>query len=585
MATTRRFSSKGRTQVISTLVGAMVERKTGLRRQLGASLTLEALAMALATAGPLALRLLVDGLGQGGISVFTAGTLVILVIVGWLGGSIIQAWRQLFTQMILNRLNAQIVDEALAVAMPALVGKRHGDSGRLLAAMERLPFSLQVVMEGLVWQTGPTVLQVIISLVVILALLKPLYVVVLTVTLVGFALSAWYGAVRQNRISVDASVAAGHLSETISDVLRNARRVVLNGALPAERQLISQRFKDKKRAFRHMFASQVVVAALQYGTAGLGLACLLTLGAHDVITGMMTTGDFMLLQAYAFGLILPLSGFGFVISQAAIALINVRDVLDLGRDGEADISGIVPPAGAAELVLENVSFSYGLGLSALQNVSARIEPGSFTVIVGPNGSGKSTLAQLLAGLLEPDTGNVLISGRSMRDIPQAQRYRFLLYVPQSVTLLNRSLLANALYPPSGQSQSELARMLAAWRFYDPAREIDFNTQVGERGERLSGGQIQKLELARIARVDVPAVILDESTSALDPVSEADIIATLREGYGARTTIVLITHRRSLAEIADQVLFMKNGTLLRAGKHDALMQDSAAYVRLWSHTRD
>lgn len=584
MAIIRHSSSKGQTHVIATLTAAMVDRATGLRADLGASLALEAAAIGLATGGPLALKMLLDGMGQGHVSTTLAAGLVVAFILSWLGGGVLQAWRQCFSQNMLNRLNAVIVDEALASVMPSLVGSRDSDSGRLLGAMERLPFSLQVIVEGLIWQIAPTIVQVLISLAVILSILKPLYVVVLALTLAGFALAAWFGAFRQNTVSLEASSTAGQLSETMGDVLRNARRVVLNGALPAERQLISERFEGKRQAFRRMLTSQVVMALLQYGTAGLGLACLLTLGAYDVLAGRMTIGEFVLLQAYGFRLVLPLSGFGFVVSQAAIALITVRDVLDMGREGQASEVLITPPEGPAKLVLRNVAFSYGLGLPGLHDVNATLQPGSFNVIVGPNGSGKSTLAQVMAGLLEPTSGEVVISGVPLRSIPRDQRYRFLLYVPQSVTLLNRTLLANALYPPSGQTEADIAHLLAEWRFFDPARDIDFTAVVGEQGERLSGGQIQKLELARIARVKVPAIILDESTSALDPVSEADIIRTLREGYGAATTLILITHRKGLAEIADQVLFMKNGTLMRSGTHETLMQDSAAYVRLWEKTR-
>jgi ABC-type bacteriocin/lantibiotic exporter with double-glycine peptidase domain len=151
--------------------------------------------------------------------------------------------------------------------------------------------------------------------------------------------------------------------------------------------------------------------------------------------------------------------------------------------------------------------------------------------------------------------------------------------------LNRSLLTNALYPPSTQSEAELLELLSAWHFYSPDRPIDLSISAGEQGERLSGGQRQKLELARISRVRVPAIILDESTSALDPASEADIIQSLRYQFDGKTTLVLITHRKTLAEMADQVLFMKNGALMRAGRHEQLLQDSAAYARLWEKVRE
>jgi ABC-type multidrug transport system fused ATPase/permease subunit len=419
-----------------------------------------------------------------------------------------------------------------------------------------------------------------------MSVLKPAYVAILTVTLIAFTLTSWYGAVRQNAVSLEANAASGLLSETVGDVLRNARRVVLNGALPMERRLIRAQFADRERTFARMLSSQVVMGLLQFGIAGAGLFGLLILSAQDVIDGGMTVGDMVLLQAYAFRLVLPLSGFGFVISQAALAFVTVRELLDLRRGDDDPTRSSQPPSdGAAVIVFQDVSFSYGLGLAGLQNVSLRLEPGSFNVVVGPNGSGKSTLAQVMAGVLEPRSGKVLIDDVTLDEVPRAQRFRHVLYVPQTVTLLNRSLLTNALYPPSTQSEAELLELLSAWHFYSPDRPIDLSISAGEQGERLSGGQRQKLELARISRVRVPAIILDESTSALDPASEADIIQSLRHQFDGKTTLVLITHRKTLAEMADQVLFMKNGALMRAGRHEQLLQDSAAYARLWEKVRE
>jgi ABC-type multidrug transport system fused ATPase/permease subunit len=190
----------------------------------------------------------------------------------------------------------------------------------------------------------------------------------------------------------------------------------------------------------------------------------------------------------------------------------------------------------------------------------------------------------MAGVLTPASGEVVVAEVPLSSVPAAQRFRFLLYVPQATGLLNRTLLENALYPPSNQTEAELTRLLTDWHFYDPGRDIDFHAGVGEQGERLSGGQVQKLELARLAGVNAPAIIMDESTSALDPTSEAEIIRTLRTGFAGRTTMVLITHRQSLAEMADQVLFMKNGRLVRTGSHETLLRDSAAYTRLWETRR-
>jgi ABC-type multidrug transport system fused ATPase/permease subunit len=586
MATTKPYSNNGNLRIVGTLIRTALDPGLRLQWNLVCCIALELIAVALGVFGPYALKVLVDGLGREAISIYGAGFWIAVFIAAWLAGSILASLRRVFSQRIIDRVNQKLVDAALAAAIPDLSKGDVNDSGRVLGLVERLPYSLQIIAEGLVWQMAPTCLQVLLSLAIIMSVLKPAYVAILAVTLIAFTLTSWYGAVRQNAVSLDANAASGRLSATVGDVLRNARRVVLNGALPMERRLIRAQFADRERTFGRMLSSQVVMGLLQFGIAGAGLFGLLIFSAQDVIDGGMTVGDMVLLQAYAFRLVLPLSGFGFVISQAALAFVTVRELLDLRRVEEEPKRSPQPTSnGAALIVLDNVSFSYGLGLSGLQNVNLRLEPGSFNVVVGPNGSGKSTLAQVMAGVLEPKSGTVLIDGVRLEDVARAQRFRHVLYVPQTVTLLNRSLLTNALYPPSTQSEAELLELLSAWHFYSPDRPIDLSISAGEQGERLSGGQRQKLELARISRVRVPAIILDESTSALDPASEADIIQSLRNQFDGKTTLVLITHRKTLAEMADQVLFMKNGALMRAGRHEQLLQDSAAYARLWAKVRE
>ena len=276
-----------------------------------------------------------------------------------------------------------------------------------------------------------------------------------------------------------------------------------------------------------------------------------------------------------------MSGFGYTLSQAGVSIANLSDVLDLAGNEHKRGGEDVPSAGPAAIELDKVGFTYGPGLPGVCDVSAKIRPGDVTVIVGPNGSGKSTLAQLIAGVLQPLSGTIRLNGRDLESISRGIRYRHIMYVPQFIGLFHRSLSDNALYPPSLQTEASLQELLTQWSFYDSGRQIDFGVMVGEQGERLSGGQIQKLELARLAGITVPAIILDESTSSLDPNSEARIIGALMNRYAGKTSIIIITHRPRLASIADQVLFMKAGRLVARGKHEDLLRSVPAYADLWA----
>ena len=581
MADTNTSSTKTSSRdVIVLLARRLLGRRFGNLRDVVAGAVLEFVGIILGVAGPFALKLVVDALSAGAIMPLTLISYVGVFVFSWSGANIVSTWRMVYSGRVVDRMTGQLVVNALRARLPAAANGRDGDSSQTLGLVERLPYSLMVVIDGLIWRVAPLLVQVIGSLWLISGLIPFHYTLITAVVLASYAFATWLGAVRHQSHSTGSNLAAAAVSQNTGDILRNARRVVLNGALDMEIAHIADRYRAKQQANQQMIWSLMAMSAFQYGLVGMGLLLLLALGGSDVISGHMTVGNFVLLQACAFRLVMPLSGFGFILSQAAISIANISDVLRLSDDS-ARATEIAPAIdGPAAISLDDVSFTYGPGMPGVSNVSAELVAGSFVVIVGPNGSGKSTLAQLIAGILDPSAGTVRLSGDDLSKVSRNDRHRYILYVPQFIGLFNRTLGANALYPPANQTEGDLARLLADWHFYEAGREIDFGVMVGEQGERLSGGQIQKLELARIAGIKVPAIILDESTSSLDPVSEENIVASLRTRFGAATTLILITHRLRIAEAADQVLFMKSGRLMRQGSHEVLMGDSAAYAKLW-----
>lgn len=541
----------------------------------------EAGGITLSVLGPYLLKLLVDGLAAGTVSPPTLLAYVALFALSWAGTSTMASLKMVYTTRIIDRMTRDLLGRALRSQLPAIAAERTGDSGRILGLVERLPFSLQVVVGGLVWQAGPLLMQIGVSLAVITALVPIKYGLIMAAILIAYAAAVHVGAGRYQARAHDANAATGQVSQATGDVLRNARRVVFNGNVDGELETISARAEAKRLANQRLSWALVQFSGLQYAAVGAGMAVLLIIAGFDVRAGAITVGDFVLLQAYVLRLALPLSGFGFMMRQAAVSLANLRDVFDLIRGSEEREGGTPARSGPAEIRLDDVSFRYGPGLGGIAGVSAALESGGFIAIVGPNGSGKSTLAQLIAGLLEPDAGTIRIDGQNLAGIPRAERHRHVLYVPQHLGLFNRTLRANALYPPTARSEAELAQTLTNWGFYEDGRPIDFDLLVGEQGERLSGGQVQKLELARLIGVDVPAVILDESTSSLDVRSEGRAISSLRASFPGRTTLILVTHRERLAREADQVLFLSGGRLAGLGPHPALLAERDDYARLWT----
>jgi len=549
----------------------------GARRDAACAAGIELTNVALGVTAPVLLKLAVDAL----VSDTAPFGLVIFFIIGfviaWTGTNAAAALKLIFTMRIIDKLARCIALGAVRSQLPALARRREGDSARLQGVLERLPFSLQIVIDGLLWRAAPLAAQTLISFAIVAALAPPRYVAMMAVVLGAYLLATRHGAARFQDAAGDANEAAAAQAQTLGDILRNARRVVFNGNLAAELDMIGARIAERRSANEDVSRLIAATATLQSAALAASLSAMLVLGGADVSAGRLTVGDFVLLQAYAFRLALPLGGFGYIIRQAGVSIANIGEALDLAAAAKPESTPPFPAiSGPAAISLERVGFRFG-DEWVLRRASARITPGAFVALVGPNGSGKSTLAQIIAGLIEPHEGVVTINGQPLSDITADHRHRLVLYTPQATSLFNRTLRENALYPPTRTSEAELARVLSDWGFYESGRPINFDLAVGEQGARLSGGQAQKLELARLCGVAAPAVILDETTSALDLESEARAIRTLRDRYQGRTTLILITHRVGIVREADTVLFLEQGQL-GAGTHKFLLRESRAYAR-------
>lgn len=563
-------------RIAREMVGSEPQRE---RVAIGAAL--EGLGIGLGVGGPVALKLLIDGLGAGALGSLQVILYIAAFALSWAGATICTTARIVFSTRVIDQVTGTLAEHALRTALPLAATRRDADSGQTLGLIERLPFSLYIVADGLIWRAVPLVVQVVATAAIMTWLVPARYLIALILVLAAYVLTTRIGTKHHREVSMEANTAMGRVSQNTGDILRNARRVVFNGALEREMGRVARRYYDRGNITQKVTASLVWLSVIQYGTLSLGLFGLLLLAGNDVTRHVLTVGDLVLVQSFALRLVIPLGGFAFVISQASTAFANLREVLTLANEVDDAPWPIRYVTGAGTVKLEDVHFSYGPGLPGLTGITAEIQPGSLTVIVGPNGSGKSTLAQIIAGILQPSVGEIRIDDVPLSTVPVRARDGWVLYVPQFIGLFNRSLGSNVTYPPTGFSLEEIGDILKRWHFMEDGRELDFEAMVGEQGERLSGGQLQKLELARVSGVYVPVVILDESTSALDPASEHIIVEELRKRFGGNRTLVMITHHEAMAEAADRVLFVKNGRLGRQGKHAELLADSAAYRRLWT----
>ena len=563
------------------VLGILVSRNLGCRRSLAFSVVLETVGVGLATLGPFLLKAVVDDIAARHLAVAPLLVAIGFFVVAWTGSTALSAIRNVFSV----RSNAKVTSHLGAAAVAGVLRSgrwRTTDSAQTQGLLERVPYSVSVVLDGLVWRTVPVVAQLVLSLAVIVRLLSWHYLVGFVLMAAAFVAVSWAGMDRQRGAAAAYNQAVAAAGALVGDILKNARRVVSSGAVNFELANVRCAQEGRESAERAVGLSLLRLSLWQWAAVAGSFMAVLGVAAGDVAGHRITVGDFVLLQAYAVRLIVPLAGIGFVLSQLAPALLTLEEVLSLSADNAIPSGADLPqsPKRGIELECRGLTFSYGPGGGGIRDVSVSFPAASYSAIVGRNGSGKSTLAQLLAGVLVPASGTVRADGQDVRDLDEASRARRVLYLPQRTALLNRDLRSNLLYPPSAHSEGEAVTWLERWNFHEDGRDIELDASVGDQGSALSGGQAQKLEFARVIGVGTPCLILDESSSALDPASEFRIFRDVRDAIGSKTTLIAVVHNAALAEAADQVIWMKSGRVAGVGSHDELLDHFDDYRSLW-----
>lgn len=570
------------TRTFRALLAEMIGRALRLRAFLFLGLVLETLGLIMTVAYPVALKDLIDLLaGQGG-SALALVSAIVLAAACWAGPNLTGACRHFCTTRICGVLANEFTRRSVASQLPLLATTAKGETGAMLGALERMPFSLQLIVDGLMWQVLPLIVQLVVSLVV-LAGLAPTPYAWLTTGLLGLVLAcAYFNARRWKKLAAGINAASGRMSHIQTDVIRNARRVVFNGNVAGELRWIASGGLEKRQAAEAGAVSLIHFSFVQNALLCAGVLLIFYLGALDIRAGVMTVGTFVLIQSYLFRLTQPAASFVFLILGAGVAMENIAAVLDMATPAPADSDHAHHrPVGPAPISIERLGFSYGAGLPEIGDIDLEIASGSFVAIVGPSGAGKSTLAQLIAGLKSPARGRVMVGGADLSSVEPDERSRHILYVPQFISLFDRPLRDNLLYHPADHDEAAASGLLSEWRFANAGQAIDLDAMVGEMGEKLSGGQVQKVEFARVFGVKVPAIVFDESSSSLDPVSEQLIIDRLRSELLPNSTILFVTHRQAVAQRADSVVFLHGGKMAATGHHRKLLEMSPDYRGLWS----
>jgi ATP-binding cassette subfamily B protein len=339
--------------------------------------------------------------------------------------------------------------------------------------------------------------------------------------------------------------------------------------------------------------SQVTLNMLNLGQVAItaiGLGGIMLMAALQVRAGAMTVGRFVLVNTYLMQLYQPLNFLGFVYRELKQGLVDMEQMFRLLRvekevadrpDARA-LAAHLSEGAACAVRFEGVHFGYRPDREILKGVDFSVPAGGRLAIVGPTGAGKSTIGRLLFRFYDVTEGRVMVDGEDVRDLAQASLRAAIGVVPQDTVLFNDSIRYNIAYgrPDATEAEIEQAARLAQIHDFVMRLPEGYETRVGERGLKLSGGEKQRVAIARTLLKDPRILILDEATSALDTGTEQDIQAALRTVARNRTTLV-IAHRLSTVVDADEIIVLDDGRVVERGTHAALLAQAGLYARMWA----
>jgi ATP-binding cassette subfamily B protein len=355
----------------------------------------------------------------------------------------------------------------------------------------------------------------------------------------------------------------------------------------------ARRFDESLARYeRAAVKSQVTLNMLNLGQAAIiaaGLALIMLMAADGVVSGRMSAGQFVVVNTYLMQLYQPLNFLGFVYREIKQGLVDMEGMFRLmqvhteiaDRPGATVLApGATQEAGS--VAFRDVYFGYRPDREILHGVTFKVAAGRKLAIVGPTGAGKSTISRLLFRFYDAWEGSVEVSGHDVRDLTQASLRAAIGVVPQDTVLFNDTIRYNIAYgrPDASEEEIEHAARLAQVHDFVMALPEGYATRVGERGLKLSGGEKQRVAIARTILKNPPILILDEATSALDTRTEREIGAALRAVSRNRTTLV-IAHRLSTVVDADEILVLVDGRVAERGTHAALLARGGVYARMWT----
>jgi ATP-binding cassette, subfamily B, heavy metal transporter len=461
-------------------------------------------------------------------------------------------------------------------------------TGGLTRVLERGRNGIEELSRLFVLQLVPTIIELALVLGILAYEFSWAYSAVVIATVLvylGYTYQAteWRIAIRKrmNESDTDANTKA-------VDSLLNYETVKYFGAEARETERYDHSMARYEKASTQTYTSLAVLNSGQAVIFTIGMTAIMALAARDIMAGRASVGSFVLVNAMLVQLYIPLNFMGMLYREIKQALIDIDDMFAiLERNPEIEDRPGAKPLVVSEGVVrfEDVHFAYAPERPILKGVSFTVPAGKTVAIVGPSGAGKSTISRLLFRFYEPSRGRILIDGQDIAEVTQASLRAAIGMVPQDTVLFNDTIGYNLRYgrwDAGPEEMSEAARLAQIDRFISHLPE-GYETSVGERGLKLSGGEKQRVAIARTILKGPPILVLDEATSALDSLTEKEIQDALDRVSRGRTTIV-IAHRLSTIIGADEIIVLDKGVIVERGTHAALLARSGVYAAMWNRQR-